>query len=229
MYAQEHVYRPVKAQHFRHLSMAFYDSSQNSLERLGFHHVGDVEDEAVKRQKPDPRTFLRIMATRDGTVNAAIYELSPGFVWRILMIFFGITRKIVELQTELENGAQIVTMPVRDEKLFPSSPKLFRNFRPAKCSVEELYRSHLEYLGRVMDEYATEPLRQSTLEEILAAENRQAALQREYLESVGWVTEEFLVAKSGGNKKIARALYEEIQEILAEEKATFGRPQTKSG
>ena len=43
------------------------------------------------------------------------------------------------------------------------------------------------------------------------------AIQREYLESVGWVTEDYLLKQSSGNRELAKSLYDEIQKILAEE------------
>ena len=128
MYATEHVYQPVNARDFRHLSHDFYNDMQQNLESLGFRHVGDVEDETVKRQKPDPRTFIRIMTSRDGIVNAGIYHIHPTIVWRLLMFVSGMRTKVVEFQSEMENGYQIVTTTVRSQDLFPTSPKLFRNF-----------------------------------------------------------------------------------------------------
>lgn len=218
MYAAEHVYQTVNPRDFGHLSHNFYHDMQQDLESLGFRRVADVEDETVKRQKPDPRTFLRIMTTNDGTVNAAIYQIHPSILWRLLMFASGMrTTKVVELQTELENRYQVITTTVRSQDLFPNSPKLFRNFQPRGTPIERLCESHQGVIERVAIEADVKPIPNAALEDILEFENRQMALQREYLESVGWVTKDYLLKQSGGNSKLAESLFDEIQKILKEE------------
>jgi hypothetical protein len=223
MHATEHTYRVVRPESFRHLSRDFYDSMQQRLQALGFRHVADVEDETVKRQKPDPRTFLRIMTTPDGVVNATIYQVRPTLLWRLLMFLSGMrATRNVEFQTELENGYQVVTTTLRSQDLFPTSPRLYRNFQPREMPVDNLYQSHLDIVERVAREARVKPMPNVTLDDILGFENRQIALQHEHLASIGWVTKDYLLKQSGGNQKVAEALYEEIQNILREEQQSEG-------
>ncbi len=60
------------------------------------------------------------------------------------------------------------------------------------------------------------PISNKTIDEIIGFENRQMALQREYLESIGWVAEDYLVKRFRSKKK-AREIHAEIQLILEEE------------
>ena len=218
-YTKEHTHRTVRAQDFPHLDLAFYDRTQQALQRLGFSHVADMEDETVKQQTPDPRTFLRIMTNDDGTVNAAIYHIRPAFIWRILMFCTGMRNtKLVEFQTELENRYQVMTSTVRQKDLMPSSPKIFRNLLPPRTPLPDLHQAHLDVIAKVVSEAGVQPIANRTLNEILGFENRQLEIQREYLEGIGWVTEEFLVTQSGGDKKMAKAIHAEIEKILEEER-----------
>ena len=219
-FAYDHTYNTVNPDHFKHLSRSFYDGERDKLERLGFRHVADVEDETYKQQTPDPRTFLRIMTTRDGTVNAAICQIRPNLMWRLLMFIFGVrVTKTVEFQTELEDRTQVATTTVRSRDVFPNSPNLFRNFVKPGTPVEQLYQKHTEAVDRVVKESNVRPIGNSSLDKILGFENRQRALQREYLESIGWVTEDYLL-KHGANKKTAKAIHLEVQRILAEERSS---------
>ncbi len=218
MYATEHTYRIVNPEDFRHVSLAFYNDMKQNLESLGFRYVADVEDETVKGQKPDPRTFLRLMISADGTVNAGIYHIRPTLIWRLFMFFVGMrATKVVEFQTELANQSQIVTTTVRSRDLFPTSPRLIRNFQPHGTPVDELYQVHLESVKRVTWETSVKPISNRTLNDLLGFENRQMAIQRDYLESIGWVTEDFLLKQTRGNKKLSKAIHAEIQAILEEE------------
>lgn len=218
-YATEHKYRAVNAEDFGHLSLRFYNDAQKDLEALGFRRVVDVEDETVKRQTPDPRTFIRVMASNDGTVVAGIYHCCPTFVWRVMAFISGMRTRLVEFQTELENGYQVMTTAARRQDLLPTSPKMFKNFQPYGTPIAGLYKSHQGIIERVVMEAKVRPIANRTQAEILGFENRQMMLQREYLESIGWVTEDYLAKRSGCNTEMARAIYVEIQKILQEEKA----------
>ena len=99
----------------------------------------------------------------------------------------------------------------------PASPKLLVNYQPRGTAVAELYDTHISILDQIAADAGVKPIPNAALDEILGSENRQMALQREYLESIGWVTEEYLLTQSGGDKKRAHAIYVEIQKILEEE------------
>jgi hypothetical protein len=123
----------------------------------------------------------------------------------------------------LEDRTQIITTTEKSQHVFPSSPKLFRNFQPADTLLEDLYRSHNEIVDRVTMKSDASPIRYANINEILESQNRGIALQREYLESIGWVTEEYLL-NNGANKRTAKALLAEIRSILEEERSRKDDP-----
>ncbi|HCE45052.1 MAG TPA: hypothetical protein DET40_16045 [Lentisphaeria bacterium] len=216
-FEQTHTYRQVEANRFRHLSLEFYCEKQKELEHLGFSYLADFEDELLKKQSPDPRTFIRVMTSGDGLVNAGIYQIRPNIIWRILMYFFGVRHtRIVEFQSELENGCQIVTSNIQENFMMPTSPMLCRSFMPASTPIEALFNSHKNNLEEARQKTGMQPLANRTLKDILEFENRQIKIQKEYLKSIGWVTKEYL-PKQGANQKNAQAIYDEIQKILKEE------------
>lgn len=217
-YAHRQVYRIVNAADFPHLSRRFYGHVTGELEALGFRHVADVETENLKKNKPNPRTFTRIMANHDGSIRAGMYHICPVLPWRLFMFIFGMRRvKIFEFQSELDNGCHVLTTTASGDLLFLPAPKILLCSKPGKTPVADLLQIHLDTVERVCREDTAGPVHLGTLDEIHESNDRQRVCQHKYLESIGWVTEEYLVRQSGGNKRLAREIYAEIQNILAEE------------
>lgn len=216
-YARPHTYRQVDASAFRHLSLRFYDETQKKLESLGFKYIADFEDELLKTQSPDPRTFIRVMTSNDGVAGAGIFQICPNIFWKVAMYFFGVKNtRIVEFQSELEGGYQVITSNVQGRFMMPSSPKLYRTFYPAVTPLDALYDAHRRILDEARKNTGKAPVEFKTLKDILEFENRQNEIQKEYLKSIGWITKEYLV-KQGATGDNAQAIYNEIQNILREE------------
>jgi hypothetical protein len=212
-------YAEVDCRAFPHISKDFYETTQRSLEKMGFHLAGDVESDLLKRQTPNPRTFLRLMISSDGCTDAAITHLSPAFLWRVVLFFVGLRRtKLVEFQSELENGDQVSTTPIRQSSLLPCSPKIHRRCLPLEKSWESLYHQHLVHLDEVKKQTGCPARCHKNLTDIASFELSQARIQREYLKSIGWITKEYLLRNGAGNEKAAQRIYDAIQQILAEEK-----------
>ena len=134
------------------------------------------------------------------------------------MFFTGIRNtKIIEFQSELENGYQVVTTTAKSDFSLPSSPKLNRNHESPETPIDSLYRKHEETLSRVQSHMNVKPARNESLQDILEFENRQMMIQKEYLESIGWVTKDYLLKQGIRDEKMAQEICDEIQEILVEE------------
>ena len=82
-YTHNHTWIEVNPNSFRHLSHKFYNETQKVLENLGFSFLADIENEYLKNRTPDPRTFIRVMTTRDGVINAGFYQLTFALLLNI--------------------------------------------------------------------------------------------------------------------------------------------------
>ncbi len=206
-------HREVTFSDFPHLSKKFYNRSQNEVETLGFSFVADVENVSMTMSTPDPRSVIRICNNPEQTINCGIYQVKPRLFWRILMFLLGNrTTKVVEFQSELEDGTIVITTPVPDELLLPSSPQLIKNTCSPKSTISEMLSSHKEKLASL----AKGINKLDTLSKLLALEKKQIKIQGEYLKSIGWITEEYLI-KLGSKEDQAKAIIEHIKIILRDE------------
>lgn len=220
-YSTKHIFAPVNSKDFKHLSLKFYDISQKHLESLGFRYMGDVENITLKNKSPNPRTFLRIMSNPANTINLAIYQIKPNILWRFFLFIIKFKHyKVIELQTEFDSGLQLITTTVTKQWTLPKSPEIFTNEVPINTTLDDLVEKHRAAMTKISTNTGKQAKELDSLDKILEFENRQYDIQNKYLESIGWVTEEYLLTQNGGNKKQAKIIHEDIQSLLAEEKSS---------
>jgi len=225
-YNQAYIYNEVNSDSFKHLSLKFYNETQKCLEQLGFYYLADIENEYLTKQSMNPRTFIRVMVHQDHLTNVGFYHIKPNILWRCFMLLIGFRKtKVIEFQSELENGSQIVTSNGDKDSILPTSPDLIRNFESAKYSSDDLYQKHQTCLSNTQKRIGSKPLKFKTINDILESEKRQMLLQKEYLQGIGWVTKEYLLKNGAGSEKRAREIYEEIQEILRKERHFSNDPK----
>jgi hypothetical protein len=221
----DHQFVHVEASDFSHLSLAFYDRMQANLEQLGFKLLADIEDVKIRNMSPKSRTLMRLMVSSDRTVLAAIYHFKPSLLWRVLLWFMRMRVKyVVEFQSQLDGGDHILTTTISEKDLFPRSPQLHRFCEPEGTGPQTLYAQHREFLNQVIDEVGILPLAVNSMEEACAMENEQRRIQQRYLQSIGWVTMEYLINQHNGDRATASEVYRAVQQILAEEAMLDSEP-----
>jgi hypothetical protein len=79
---------------------------------------------------------------------------------------------------------------------------------------------HKQQLNDFAQQYPDiHPIKINTPEEVMLSQSRQHQMAYEYLETIGWVTKEYLAAQSQGDQKITDQIYDEIKEVLKKEHA----------
>jgi hypothetical protein len=223
-FEKDHVCQTADASCFPHLAKRFYKRTQTQLEKMGFHFIGDLENLTLKEQKPDPRTFIRVMADPAGEIVAAFYHVKPRFPWPLLMWLWGLRpARLLEFESEFSDGSMLMSTLITPKADVPPPPKFIRIHYPRKMPVDLLLKNHQAKLQeKLRVDPDVKPVRIRTLQDVIKMQNRQLILTREHLEEIGWVTREYLY-KHGARKEFADQIYAEIQRLLKKELITGKR------
>jgi len=212
-----HEYREVDATTFRHLNLRWYAATQRRLEGMGFKLLTDVEDAALKQGLTDPRTFLRLLVRQGGEVMAACYHPKPRWLLRLLAFVTRVRlRKVVELETEFDDGVFICTTDssLADEFELPAEIDL--EMMPGSPTLEALLARHDERVETYLAQGRGSALKVRSFFDALQAQNRQNALRFKHREEVGLVTLGEITRFLKGNEPKARLVKAEVERILEE-------------
>src|SRR5262249_31324249 len=102
---QKHDWVPATASQFKHLDLAFYDDGQRFLEQQGFRVLGD-EENVTLRMPGNPRTFVRILLSKDQIITGGLYHFKPGWMLRVLSAR---DAKVMDLETWFSDGSFVCT------------------------------------------------------------------------------------------------------------------------
>lgn len=188
LYVESHCYQQVEARHFSHLDLNFYDRAMREIEAQGFRHVADVENLTIKEGMMDPRSFLRIGLSFDGTIQSALYQIKPRIWWRVL---FWLTRtklsKAIDFETEFADGSFVATSNAKMAGMLDSPPLIFSEFHPEETSAEVLFERHLVRVEEHKYARNAEPLKLFSLPEMLASQHRMEKIKSEFRARIGWM------------------------------------------
>lgn len=224
LYAPKHDRRLVEANAFK-VDHAFYERTTRWLEQRGYRTLGDYELADLKGTPQEAACFLRVTASEDGTVTAAMFHFKPRVLWlRLLMqVLARGGMKTVEFQTEFSDGTFVCTSNAK----LASAAKLPREidtlYLPAKTALEELQTKHLERVAAYLERNPAATVRLvRTLEDAFAAEDRQDARKAAFRQEVGGMTREELFAHADTPAK--RDAAEKIWARLQARKGTVEAP-----
>lgn len=212
----QHHFRQVSLADYPHLNHRFYHRTDAALRQIGFEFFCDLEDETIRQQHPDPRTVVRLLHHLENGVTAAIYHVKPKFPWPILMYFWGFRpSRILEFETELSDGRFILTTRAPKKSEVPMSDQVIYQHVDPKLPMVEHLKTHWQQVQSFQgDKGRIHPVILPTVQAIIDSQNRQHQLVRDHLDTIGWVTEEYLLGHCGRNKQLAKDVYQEIQRIL---------------
>jgi len=194
IYVPRHEYRQVDASTFRHLDLKFYDALRDTLIAQGCAWLGDVENLSLKQTAFDPRSFIRILVSKDQTTCIGLYHVRPRFWVRLLLWIFRVKLgKMIDCETELSNGAYVVTSNATEAGKLNLPPNLDRKFFPLNTPHMIVFEEHQR---RLKDIFATDPhvlaTTMRTVEEALEMQHRMQAVKAAYRKGIGYVTEDEL-------------------------------------
>lgn len=172
---------PAHTSAFRHLDLAWYDSTRKLLERCGFRQVGDVQ--LVRTQQPGGTvlpSFARKSVSGDGLTQSDIFHVQKSMRARISHFFrhWSLDQGVRALvfNTEFTDGTFFSTSNTPQQ--FETEPGLYTQSLPADVLLPAALKKHLEGVRQHLSTrqgVKVVPVR--TLDEQIASENRAQALR----------------------------------------------------
>lgn len=192
-FAPSHEYRAASLDDFPGLDRAFYERATAELEALQFRVLGDVENVTLARADGDRRTCIRLFASKDGAVLAAVYDTGfRGLLGTLRRL--GLASKAepsVVFKTELGDSRTIVTSTDPGAAQLDPPPGTSVSVSPRATPAAELLETHRKRVAVFSDENPGVAARTvGSIEDAIAAQNRHQARKHAQRRSLGWLTDE---------------------------------------
>lgn len=188
IYVETHWYKVVDQADFRHLDLGFYETAMRKIEAHRFRQVADVENLTLKESTVDPRTFIRVGLSFDGTIQSAIYQIKPKWWFRLIFFLTGLKLgKTIEFETEFSDGSFVVTSNARNAALFDSPPLIDSEFLPDEISVEVLVERHRTRIEDHIYKTDASPVQLFSLKDVLESQHRMEKIKSDFRRRVGWI------------------------------------------
>ena len=176
----------------------FYDGARDALAGLGFSHLADVEP-VRNTETTGKRVLLRAMLSPDRRTAAAIWRLAGPFA----------TYEVVELESELDDGRVLITNNSGSANPFQQPRGIEMSALPLGTGVDVIVRTHA---ARIADGPAARAI--PNLDALLALQERQRVLKREFARERGWISDTELRGMLGGSYgELADAVREELAKL----------------
>jgi len=194
-------HRLIRADHssFDGIDPEFYTQRQARFEALGFVWLCDLEDKTISDQGKIV-TFSRTMRNQNSNALAAFYYiplLEAGFF---------------EFESLLSDGRFVVSTTVPESNNIADWPAIVSHHYPIDIDENTLYQSHLRDVLLACDEGGS-ILEINSFEAVVESQNASNLYKYEYLQSIGWVTREYLLNQCFGDEQLANRVYAIIQQM----------------
>jgi hypothetical protein len=194
-------HRFIRADHssFKVIDPVFYSQRQACFEKLGFAWLCDLEDKTISDQGRIV-TFSRTMRNTASNALAAFYYiplLEAGFF---------------ECESLLSDGRFVVSTTVPESNKVANWPVIVSHHYPIDIDEDTLYQSHLCDVLHACDE-GVSILEINSFEAVVESQNALNRYKYEYLQSIGWVTREYLLNQCFGDEQLADRVYAIIQQM----------------
>jgi len=226
-YKSEHHYASVDLSDFSHVDKRFYQKESEQFTKHQFIHVEDCEDLTISnaQDRTLKRVPIRVMVSQDGTVMVGIYHPKIRSIFLRILLFIIRQRlgKIIDLETEFEDGSFVVTSNAMAASPM-SLPKLIScEYLPKNTKAEDLLKIHTQRVSDHSQIHKARPRFSKTIEEIRASQNRMNALKAAFRSEIGGITEEELIMLSP-SVSVAEEVFDEITTINKKKIANQGSP-----
>jgi hypothetical protein len=200
-------YRIVDAAQFPELDHDFYNRMRSALEAEGFRFLGDQENVTLSRLVPQMRTFVRTIASADGTTFGGAAHAKFGGAADI---------ESVDLETELNDGLFVITSNRPGSARTPTVPGIDAHYTAEDTPPNELFRIHRE---RLADLFKSRPhlvaIRVDSMEKVIAAYHRMQQVVVNHMQASGYADAAGLSAASV-EKVMGRPLTKLQRDITAD-------------
>lgn len=223
IYCGAHEYRQVRPEEFPQLDLHFYAQTQSDLEKLGFRHLGDLEDVTLARANPNLQAFIRSMLGDGGTVMAGHYDACCRGTLRLLQRLGFLPRNLrsIGMETEFSDGTFVGTSTSPLSRRMNRPPAIKAHYLPPGTPAAQVLAEHRRHVTQYLREHpGTLPRSFSTLDEVRDSQNRLIEIASRYRAKIGYMeTGEMEQIASPGLKGSAAAVAKEIEKIKQEELA----------
>ena len=195
----QHKFIRVDDKNFEGIDPEFYTQQQARFEELGFEFICDLEDKTISDQGKIV-TFIRTMRNPASNAMAAFYHVP------ILDVGF------FEIESFLSDGRFVVSTIVPESNKIANWPSINSHHYLMDIGEDVLYKNHLSNVKETCDENinAIEITSYEAVTKLLNAQNRYMHI---YLQSICWVTKEYLLNQCSGDKQLTDRVYNVIQEM----------------
>jgi hypothetical protein len=236
-YAKPHTIVRVNENAFSHLDLASYRQYQGTMERVGYRFLSDLEIVEINKAPTNALvpTMIRCMVSADGHTCAGYYQARHKLPWLILNLFWGIltlrfifapkafgyslrTKHCYDFESEIA-GTFVTTSNAEDAAAFTRPSSIDAKYFGYGTSVTDVRTAHEARLAAALRRAGTSasPTRISTHEDMKAMQARLKQAKDAHRIASGGITESEFLAIAGGNSLLARAVFEEVKKILAEQ------------
>ncbi|MBC7841912.1 MAG: hypothetical protein H7099_06355 [Gemmatimonadaceae bacterium] len=193
-YRPTHEYVAADARRFGHLDMRFYERTTRLLGSNGFRTLADIEDRTITNSPNGVLmpVLVRTMLSRDGTVLAGLYHprISRILLRVLLWLFRKLPGKVIDMETEFSDGSFVVTSNATSAAAIDLPATLISaEFLAASVTALAVFHRHA---ARVAAHLIARPgvtaRAVSTLDELVASQNRMNAIKAAYRGEIGAVT-----------------------------------------
>jgi len=201
-FSSDHEYKIADVNEYEGIDLDFYEEKQAYLESVGFEFLLDMEDQTVT-ELHGIQTVIRVLKDSiNGTLAILFYvpQLSMG---------------IFEFETLFSEGSVVASTIAPESVVITKFPLMFAKHYDASTDIElllSIHRDSEKKFKKVMSDNKVIEL--SNFDTLIEEFNKINRHKAEHLESIGWVTKEYLVAQSNGDEAMANAVYQEIQKIV---------------
>lgn len=194
-------HRFIRADHssFKGIDPEFYTQRQARFEELGFAWLCDLEDKTISDQGRIV-TFSRTMRNRTSNALAAFYYIPP------------LEAGFFECESLLSDGRFVVSTTVPESNKIADWPVIVSHHYPIDIDEDTLYQSHLRDVLHACDK-GVSILEINSFEAVIESQNALNRYKYEYLQSIGWVTREYLLNQCFGDEQLADRVYAIIQQM----------------
>jgi hypothetical protein len=192
-------YAPFDPNELDRQARVFYDSALAVLERLGYELCADVEP-LRNTEQSGTRTLVRLALAPDRLTAAAIWRLAgPHSCY-----------EVTELESVLADGSVVRTNDLGTTNPFEQPSQIMQLSLPPGTDAATLVAVHRERLA----EGGERPVELPGLDAVIAAQEHQRVIKREFARSRGWVTDTELRGLLG-------ASFDDLADLVREELATL--------
>lgn len=212
-------YRVARDSDFAWLDRAFYKDTAFDLAGSGYHFLGDLVAEQTA-------TVQRIMVSDDRSTIVAMIELHPR---RAAALPKSLSTRRIHIQTEFTDGRFLETTNSADLPLVTLPPELVGDRLPSDTAMDVLIKHHEQGKRAMLQDSGTKCVTISTIDDVIAAQERQRELERVFRRQIGYVDpEEYRswAISDGKTPEFANSFANAIEK--ARRRHLSGRSETKT-